>query len=302
MALNIYFIISELLIFSLFGISLRHALKTSLSNIFMLMTGVIFGILLELATIHQLHAYSYGKFLLMVGNVPLGIGMAWGVILYSVYHTSDNSNLPIFVRPFLDGLLVLNIDLAMDAIAIRLGMWNWGHGLKYQYFGVPYTNFWAWFWVAFFYSFGIRMTTLLVKKTTNHSQGHSSLKNSFLIALSALIIGLLGVLSTNFLIARVIPTGIIRTSIIIGTLCSVLILIFCFRPRFAANRNNDSVGFWVAIGFHLYFLIVGMITKLIFQPIFLLVMSLAMIALSFYLHQEYLRRVLTLKSYRSENL
>ena len=31
----------------------------------------------------------------------------------------------------------------MDALAIRLGFWDWGGGLEVGYFGVPYANFWA---------------------------------------------------------------------------------------------------------------------------------------------------------------
>ena len=45
----------------------------------------------------------------------------------------------------------------MDAVAIRLGMWDWGLGFTQQYFGVPYVNFWAWFWVVFSFSLGLRL-------------------------------------------------------------------------------------------------------------------------------------------------
>ena len=63
-------------------------------------------------------------------------------------------------RPLLDGLLALNIDLALDAVAIRLGFWDWGQGFSFQYFGVPYANFWAWFWVVTSFSLGYRILAL----------------------------------------------------------------------------------------------------------------------------------------------
>jgi hypothetical protein len=90
-----------------------------------LLAGIFFGVLLELATIRQLHAYEYGHFMIMVLDVPLCIGVAWSCILYSVIEFSDAGSLPYWSPPILDGLLALNIDLALDAIAIRLGFWDW---------------------------------------------------------------------------------------------------------------------------------------------------------------------------------
>ncbi|MCK4897217.1 MAG: carotenoid biosynthesis protein, partial [Anaerolineales bacterium] len=151
--LNPYFLSLELLVLVLFGLCLRHAWRQGWLKVWELLAGVIYGLLLERATIQQLGAYEYGQFLFMVGELPLAVGVAWGTIIYSVRLFSDASSLPLWLRPVLDGLLALNIDLAMDAVAIRLGMWDWGMGFRNQYFGVPYANFWAWFWVVFSFSF-----------------------------------------------------------------------------------------------------------------------------------------------------
>jgi hypothetical protein len=35
--------------------------------------GIIYGVLVELATIRQLHTYQYGQFLIMVLDVPLSL-------------------------------------------------------------------------------------------------------------------------------------------------------------------------------------------------------------------------------------
>src|SRR5688572_31205392 len=129
----------------------------------------------------------------MVLDVPLCIGVAWSCILYSVMEFSDASSLPYWIRPILDGFLALNIDLALDAIAIRLGFWDWGSGFEFQYFGVPYANFWAWFWVIFFFSFGYR---LLARR--------KDWIGAWLSPILALLIGLVGVLGTNALITFVI--------------------------------------------------------------------------------------------------
>ncbi|WP_243466487.1 hypothetical protein [Methanosarcina mazei] len=73
---------------------------------------MIFGLLLEWATIQQLDAYEYGSFLVMLGPVPVVVGVAWGTIIYSVRGFSDRTSLPEWARPVLDGLMGLNIDLS----------------------------------------------------------------------------------------------------------------------------------------------------------------------------------------------
>jgi hypothetical protein len=235
----------------------------------------------------------------MIGNMPLVIGISWGIILYAVRLTSDKSNLPSMIRPFLDGLLALNIDLAMDAIALRIGMWDWGKGLQHQYFGVPYANFWAWFWVAFSFSSGIRLLTHLFYKTPQHGQPvRSYWKTDFFIAIGGLFIGLLGVLSTNAFIVYVVPVGITDITIT-ATLIGAFILVVYFKPKL--SPPNDSIAFWVPFGFHGYFLVIGIITKIIFNPLSLLFMSLAMFILLFYLHRKYLWKVLTRQNYHAKN-
>ena len=116
---NAYFILYEITLFLQLVFCLPHAWKHGTPNLLRLFAGILFGVSLELATIRQLHAYAYGQFFTMVLDVPLGIGVAWGSILYGVMEFSDASNLPYWARPVLDGLLALNIDLSLDAVAIR---------------------------------------------------------------------------------------------------------------------------------------------------------------------------------------
>ena len=82
----------------------------------------------------------------MLGPVPLCIGVDWGVILYSAMSFADTLTWPRWATPALVGLLGLNIDLSMDAVAIRQDMWHWNLlALNEQWFGVPWANFYAWF-------------------------------------------------------------------------------------------------------------------------------------------------------------
>ena len=78
-----YFIAFELMIYGLFILCLIDAWRGGPAVVWRLAAGVLFGILLEYGTIQQLHSYSYGQFMIMLGDVPLPIGVTWGCIVYS---------------------------------------------------------------------------------------------------------------------------------------------------------------------------------------------------------------------------
>ena len=268
---NTYFILFELIVYIQLALCLHHALKHGTANTMRLLAGILFGVSLELATIRQLNAYEYGHFLIMVLDVPLCIGVAWGCILYSVMEFSDASSLPYWTRPILDALLALNIDLALDAVAIRFGYWDWGQGLKYQYFGVPYPNFWAWFWVIFFFSTGYRIFARRMDWV-----------RTWIAPLLGYVIGLAGVLGTNALIVFGIPPAY-RNVVIFTVLVIALSVILVLRPKFYLSPVPSLV-FWIPFLTHTYILIAGLISGVIFNPPFLLGMGIAMLAIELYVH------------------
>jgi hypothetical protein len=261
--LNPYFLAFEILVFVLFLVCLRNAWQRGSWVAWQLLAGVLFGLLLEWATIQQLNAYKYGSFLVMLGPVPVVIGVAWGIIIYSVRSFSDKTNLPEWARPVLDGLMALNIDLSMDAIAIRLGMWDWGNGFNYQYHGVPYNNFWAWFWVVLSFSASLRLLSKLPG-----FWGH------WISPAGAIICGTTGVLITNHLITN-IPNDLMHYATIFAFLGGALILILALRPEVSIH-SQANFGSLVPLGFHAYFLIAGLVSSAILDPPFLLVVSVAM--------------------------
>lgn len=279
---DLYFTLFELIVYLQFILCLRHAWKQGTANVLRLCAGILFGVTLELATIRQLNAYEYGQFLIMVLDVPLCIGIAWSCIIYSAMEFSDASNLPFWTRPVLDGLLALNIDLALDAVAIRLGFWDWGQGLEFQYFGVPYANFWGWFWVVSSFSLGYR---LLARR--------ANWIGTWLSPLLALTIGLAGVLGTNALITFVIPFEYHGLVVAVLSILA-LVLVIALQPRFYLTPVPSLV-FWVPSLAHLYALIAGVISGVILNPPFLLLVSLLMIAVAFYLHRPTIQHIFQLK-------
>ncbi len=269
---NIYFILFELSIYLQLAICLRHAWKHGTANLLRLFAGMIFGVTLELATIRQLHAYEYGRFLVMVLDVPLCIGVEWSCIIYSVMEFSNGTSLPYWTRPILDGLLALNIDLAVDAVAIRLGFWNWGQGLEFQYFGVPFANFWAWFWVVAFFSLGYRLLS--------HRTDSVGIWLSSLLALS---VGLLGVIGSNALITFVIPFDY-HAATVAPVLIGALVIVISARPQLY-QTPVDSVAFWIPFIAHMVMLIMGLVSGVILNPPLLLILSLTMISIALILHR-----------------
>jgi hypothetical protein len=277
---NIYFILFEFIIYIQLALCLFHARKQGTAHLLRLFAGILYGILLELATIRQLNAYHYGEFLIMVLDVPLCIGIAWGCILYSVMEFSNASSIPYWARPILDGLLALNIDLALDAVAIRLGFWDWGQGLKFQYFGVPYANFWAWFWVVFSFSLGYRLLA--------HREDWIV---RWISPLMALIVGLAGVLGTNVMIAFEVPFEDHRIFVTVS-LALALILVITMRPQFYLEPVPALV-FWIPFLTHAYLLTAGLISGVILNPPFLLLVGVVMMAVAFYLHWPTIQQFLT---------
>jgi uncharacterized membrane protein len=269
---KIYFLLFELTIYIQFALCLRHAWKHGTANLLKLFVGTAFGVLLELASIRQLNAYHYGQFLFMVLDVPLCIGIAWSCIIYAVMEFSDGSSLPYWTRPILDGLLALNIDLALDTIAIRLGFWDWGQGLHFQYFGVPYANFWAWFWVVSSFSLGYR---LLAQR--------SDWIGIWLSPFLGIVIGLAWVIFTNAFITYIIPFDY-HTLTIAPVLIGALVVIIASRPRFYQS-TVDPLAFWVPFLTHFYLLIAGLVSGVIFDPPALLWIALSMVLLALVLHK-----------------
>lgn len=116
---------------------------------------------------------------------------------------------------------------------------------------------------------------------------------TWLSPLLALLIGIAGVVGTNALITFVIPwtyTGLTVLILLIAT----LVLIIVLQPRFYLT-SVPSLAFWVPLLTHFYTLFAGLISGVILDPPILLLISLVMIAIAFYLHYPTIQNILHLK-------
>jgi hypothetical protein len=159
--------LTEISVYCLFIICLIHSLKNQGKNLAFLTGGLLFGLLLEFVDVYFLKGYTYGRFMVMLGqsplDIPFWIGVGWGVIMYSSRLFTDNLGLSNLAAAALDAILALNIDCTMDIPAYRLHMWDWGwfasksDPLNSQWFGIPYDNYFGWLMVVFTYSYFSRI-------------------------------------------------------------------------------------------------------------------------------------------------
>lgn len=143
----------EIMVLVLTVVTLRHCRRRGREDTVLFLTLCAFGLVIEGAVIDFVDGYHYGAFLLMVRDVPLCIGLSWGILILSAMRTADRLQIPVRVRPLFDALLVLLVDVGMDVVAVELGFWNW-HVLDWYavWQGIPLGNYYAWFLVTFFVS------------------------------------------------------------------------------------------------------------------------------------------------------
>jgi hypothetical protein len=119
-----------------------------------LISAAIFGIFLEEGDQLVFESYHYSPhFLLTADRAPIVIGLTWALILAGAMRITDALGVRRRYAPFVDAVLAISLDLAFDAIAIRLGLWTW-RGLSFSqgWFGVPAGNFYAWLFVTLGFS------------------------------------------------------------------------------------------------------------------------------------------------------
>ena len=116
-------------------------------------TAVVYGIVLEKLVVVGFEDYAYpASRFVDVAGIPLAIGLGWSVVLYAGYDIARRWEISPPTRAAFVALFVLHVDLALDAVAIRVqpvGFWTWTP--PGAYFGVPLGNFFGWFAVGFLF-------------------------------------------------------------------------------------------------------------------------------------------------------
>ena len=119
-----------------------------------LASAAIFGLLLEEGDQLIFETYEYSPhFVLAIDRAPLVVGLTWALIIAGAMRITDALGVRRRYAPFVDSVLAIMLDLAFDAVAIRLGLWTWRDiGLDQGWFGVPAGNFYSWLFVTLGFS------------------------------------------------------------------------------------------------------------------------------------------------------
>jgi hypothetical protein len=115
-----------------------------------LVSAAVFGLLLEQANQIIFETYEYSPdFALAIDRAPIVIGLTWALIIAGAMRITDALGVRRRYAPIVDSLIAISLDLAFDAVAIRMGLWTWRDiGLQEGWFGVPAGNFYSWLFVV----------------------------------------------------------------------------------------------------------------------------------------------------------
>jgi len=280
--LGIYTLVFEIMsVIMFFGIIGILGLKRKdYWSIIRIISGGLFGITLEYANVYIADSYTYStEFFFQFGNTPLNIpiciGLCWGLIIWACMNVSNRFNIPIWARALLDGLLALTIDLSMDTIAIRIegGLWTWT-GIPLEsiptlnsFFGVNYGNFTGWFFVVIIFSALLRIEEHLIREKINkwvsflylgiipllaYIPLYFFLMNSSLPILWLLDIGVSGTHDYPQLVAL-----LTFLYIIVGVIIILSLVFIKLRPTI--RKDVDLLTIYIFMSFHVMYIFIYLV-------------------------------------------
>lgn len=153
--MNPLFLVLEVGAAIFFVIAARLALRRGRLPLLELLSAATFGLLLEQGNQIIFETYEYSPdFALSIDRAPIVIGLTWALIIAGAMRITDALGVRRWYAPVVDSVLAISLDLAFDAVAIRMGLWTWRDiGLDQGWFGVPAGNFYAWLFVTWSFSF-----------------------------------------------------------------------------------------------------------------------------------------------------
>ena len=148
--MNPVYLVIELGATVLFVVAGWLALRRGRLPFLELVSAAIFGLLLEQANQIIFETYEYAAdFTLAIDRAPIAIGLTWALIIAGAMRITDAIGVRRRYAPIVDSLLAISLDLAFDAVAIRMGLWTWRDiGPEQGWFGVPAGNFYSWLFVV----------------------------------------------------------------------------------------------------------------------------------------------------------
>jgi uncharacterized membrane protein len=115
---------------------------------------VAYGYALEAVAIHLFGSHTYGTaWLVDPGGVPLAVALVWAALISSAMALAARSGWrAVEARAAAAALVALSLDLLMEPVAVRSGLWRWTP--PGPWLGVPIGNFVGWAVIVAGYAFG----------------------------------------------------------------------------------------------------------------------------------------------------
>jgi uncharacterized membrane protein len=153
--MNPVFVLLEVGAAVLFVVAAWLALRRGRLPFLELVSAATFGLLLEQGNQLIFETYEYSPdFVLAIDRAPVVIGLTWALIIAGAMRITDALGVRRRYAPVVDSVLAISLDLAFDAVAIRMGLWTWRDiGPEQGWFGVPGGNFYSWLFVTWSFSF-----------------------------------------------------------------------------------------------------------------------------------------------------
>jgi len=152
--MNPVFLLLEIGAAAFFVIAGWLALRRGRLPLLELLSAATFGLLLEQGNQIIFETYEYSAdFALSIDRAPIVIGLTWALIIAGAMRITDALGVRRRYAPVVDSVLAISLDLAFDAVAIRMGLWTWRDiGFEQGWYGVPAGNFYAWLFVTWSFS------------------------------------------------------------------------------------------------------------------------------------------------------
>jgi hypothetical protein len=196
-----------------------------------LISAAAFGLLLEESSQLIFETYNYSPdWVLVLDRAPLVIGLTWALLIAGAMRITDALGVRRWTAPFVDAALVIMLDLAFDAVAIRVGMWTWVDiGPTDGWFGVQAGNFYTWLFVTF----GFSLLTRWLRDRAAHRRGAEWLQ--LLVPIPAYAILIAAIIPYAFISARTnAPTG---GALWLSFVCIGLFVMVAVRGVFGTGRQ-----------------------------------------------------------------
>jgi hypothetical protein len=304
-----YYAALQLAVAVTFFITAVRAARHSRARLMELLSAFLFGLLLEQGDIFLFGTYRYNSDWLRLGDVPVAIALTWAMIMAGALNITDalglrdasSGNLRglgdraglvhSIPAPMADAVWAILLDLALDAVAIRLGLWTWTIRAAEGWFGVPWGNFFAWLFVAFWFSFFTRRV-----RATRHARSAQWFVPIFAFGgLMAALVPFVAIENTAAL--PFVPDNASAYNNQVWMIFAAMLALFCGVTVWALTRRKleprETPDHWlllVRLSIHVLFLLAMLAAGIARQAPLLLLVALALLALEFFVTRAWLGR------------